>query len=336
MTLMAIHSGIRLRLLRYVGFVLLAGLVAWAGPAQMLRTLAEAHPGWLALAWVLNLPQLGLKALRWQRLVRWQRIPLSLPRALLAYFSSLMVGFMTPGRLGEMAKAFTLKYEGGVTLARGLSSVVLDRAFDMYLLLVLGGVGVFRYAILGTRLPWPAFAGLCLLLLAPLVFLHAPVARWAGERAARLPGLRRRGDWVREKSGQFAEGLASVTTGRVAVCVVLTLASYAIFFVQCLLCAWALGFTLNYLDLVWMMAATNLLSFLPNTISGIGNREVALTYFLSQATPPQPAAMAVAFGLTIFLVFFVGGGLIGFICWQWAPIGLRRAVGEVRRVKEEG
>lgn len=324
----------RLRWLRYAGLLLLAGLILYAGPMKMLRVLREADPRWLLVGFILNLPQLGLKAYRWSLLVQWQKIPFTYPRAFLAYFSSLLVGFLTPGRLGEMAKAFTLKYEAGVSLAKGLSSVVLDRVFDMYLLLTLGVLGVFRFTLIGERISPGVFVGVCILLALPLLFLNPRVARGTGKLAAHLPYLRSHGEFIQEKTDQFAEGLGVLSPSRILQCAGLTIAAYSIFFLQCYCCSWALGFSPPLLDLVMLMAATNFISFIPLSISGLGTRELCLIYFLARVQPPQPEAVAVLFGLCLFLVLFAGGGIIGFICWQWAPIGLRQGWKDMKKSRE--
>lgn len=320
----------RPRPLRYLGLLLLGGLIWYADPLELGRVLAGVTPGWLVLAWALNFPQLGLKVLRWQTIVRWQGLALGYGHAFLAYFSALLVGFITPGRLGEMTKAFTLKHEFGANLAHAMSSVVLDRMFDMYLLLTLGGLGILRFALVGDRISWPVFGGLCVLLVIPLLLLHPRVVRGIGRATGRLPGLAPRAALIEEKVGRFADGLAVMRPVRLLVCVVLTASAYALFFFQCLLCAFALGFTVAFRDLVLMMAATNFISFMPISPSGLGTREACLTFFLGQTVPPHPPEIAVAFGLVVFLVFFVGGGLIGFVCWQLAPIDLKRAVHDVR------
>lgn len=318
------------RVLRYVGLVLLAVLIWQADPVRLAEVARQADARWLLLGWVLNFPQLGLKAFRWNLLLRWQGIAFGYRRAFLAYFGALLVGFLTPGRVGEAVKAVTLRYEADVPLARALSSVVVDRAFDMYLLLSLGALGLGRFALLGERLAWPTFAAVCAALALPMLLLNARVAAWAGSRAAGLPLLRRKGALIRDKAGQFADGLRALSPRRVAICAVLTVAAYAIFFVQCQCCARALGFTLPWTDLVLLMAATNFISFIPGPPSGLGTRELCLVFFFGRLAAPLPMELAVSFGLTIFLVLFVGGGLIGFACWQWAPIGLRRAREDLR------
>jgi uncharacterized protein (TIRG00374 family) len=325
----------RLKLLRYLGLLLLAVLILIAGPGRMLSVAAEANPFWILLAFLLNIPQLGLKAFRWFLLVRWQGWSFTYPKAFLAYFGSLLVGFLTPGRLGEMAKAFTLRHESGVPLAHGLSSVVVDRVFDMYLLLTLGTLGVIRFAIAGNALPWPVFLTICACLPLPLLFLHPALARRAAVFLSKLPVLQKRREMILEKAGQFAEGLSVLRPARIFISAFLTVAAYSVFFLQCLCCAWALGFTIPVVDLVLMMSASNFISFIPITVSGLGTREACLTFFLSQVQPPQTQAVAVTYGLSLFLVLFVGGGLIGFICWQLAPLGLQQAMKDFRHSRKE-
>ncbi|HOE95162.1 MAG TPA: lysylphosphatidylglycerol synthase transmembrane domain-containing protein [Candidatus Sumerlaeota bacterium] len=320
-----------LRWLRWIGPLLLILLILWAGPDRLWRAARAGNPWWLLFGWVLNFPQLGLKALRWQRIVRWQGIPLPYRNAFLSYFGSLLVGFLTPGRLGEMAKAFTLRHDYGVPLAAAFSSVILDRLFDLYLLMSLGALGIIRFGLVGSSLSWPIFIGLCALVFAPLLFLNEPVVRRLGGYLSGLGLLASRKALIQEKADQFATGLAVLGPARIAECVALTIAAYAVFFLQCYCCAWALGFYPGAVDMVLLMAATNFISFVPISISGLGTREACLIFFLARLAEPQSPATAVAFGLMLFLVLFVGGGFIGFICWQWAPIGLRRSAEEVKK-----
>lgn len=314
--------------LRYVGLLLLVILIVKAGPGEIMKLFSQVSPGWLLLAFALNLPQLGLKALRWQRLVSWQGMALGYTRALAAYFSALLVGFITPGRLGEMVKVFTLRRACGATLARGLSSVVLDRMFDMYLLLSLGALGLLRFALVGDRLPTGVFVMLCCLLALPPLALSARVlrigARW-------LAGRGSKGVMLAERVEDFAVGVAAVGPGRLLVCVALTAMAYAIFFLQCFCCTQALGFTIPFVDLVLLMAATNFISFIPISVSGLGTREACLVFFLGRVIPAQTMEMAVSYGLSLFVVLFVGGGVIGWLCWRWSSLELHEEMQQLRR-----
>lgn len=319
-----------MRTFHALGILMLIGLIWIAGPSRMLALARQLNPWWLLAGFLLNIPQIGLKALRWFLMVRWQNMRFTYRQAFLSYFGSLLIGFITPGRLGEMIKAVTLRNECAVPLARGLSSVILDRVFDMYLLLSIGSLGIVRFAVVGTRMSWPTFIVTGILLFVPLAFLNEHIFRKATRVLIAMPALKSRAAWLHEQVDHFASGLAVLTPRHLITSISLTIAAYFIFFVQCLCCALSLGFTLPFGDLVLMMAASNFFALVPiSPPNGLGTREACLTYFLAHTTPPQNVATAVSFGLTIFLVLFVGGGLIGWVCWLYAPMGMRRAAKEV-------
>jgi len=87
--------------------------------------------------------------------------------------------------------------------------------------------------------------------------------------------------------------------------------------------AWGTGMTIPFTDLILVMSITNLLTFLPVSISGIGVRDVSLVVLLGRFGIGQ--AQAVAFSLAILVIFYVGGILLGSICWVWEPVKLGTA-----------
>ncbi len=317
--------------LRWIGVVLLLLLVYIAGPARLFEAVSRVNPGWLLLAFLLNIPAIGIKAFRWWTLLRRQGIHLAYGTALASYFSALLVGFLTPGRVGEMVRVITLKHHAGVGYARGFSSVVADRLFDLWLLLLLGLFGIFRFSIAGQGdwfwLVIPVF----LLVFLPVFLLRADWVRIMGMKLVGVRPLKRNRHRIETRVDEFASSLASTMTLRYAMCcVVMTLASYTIFFLQCGLCATALGFSVPVIDLVLLMAVTNLAGFLPLAPSNLGTREACLGWFLSRLSQPQPLEVGIAWGLLQFLVLFVGGSLIGLICWQFSPLGLKEVIKELK------
>jgi uncharacterized protein (TIRG00374 family) len=316
--------------LRWIGVGLLVLLIYFAGPSRLAEAFGRAQPGWLLFAFLLNVPAIGIKAFRWWTFLRSQRIRLGYGTALASYFSALLVGFLTPGRIGEMVKVVTLKHHAGVSYARGFSSVVADRLFDLWLLMVLGLAGIIRFSIAGEgKWTW-LILPIVLFLILPVFLLRADRLRGIGLKLAGMGPLKRHHEKIAGQVDEFTTGLESMTPMHVGCCVVLTLASYSIFFIQCALCAAALGFRVPVMDLVLLMAVTNLVGFLPVAPSNLGTREACLGWFLSRLAQPQPLEVAVAWGLLQFMVLFVGGGLIGFICWQSSPLGLKEVVKELK------
>ena len=66
------------------------------------------------------------------------------------------------------------------------------------------------------------------------------------------------------------------------------------------------------------MAISNLISFIPISISGLGTRDAALIYLFSLVElKPE---LAVSYAFLVFLTFFVCGGLIGAVAWWIKPL----------------
>ncbi len=65
----------------------------------------------------------------------------------------LYLGNLTPGRAGDFAKVFYLKQDLKLSTGKGITSVLVDRVFDLYLLLVLGGLGILLNPMPTDRLP---------------------------------------------------------------------------------------------------------------------------------------------------------------------------------------
>jgi uncharacterized protein (TIRG00374 family) len=103
----------------------------------------------------------------------------------------------------------------------------------------------------------------------------------------------------------------------------LTALAYLVFFFQCQLGAWSTGVEIPILDLVLVMSITNLVTFLPVSVSGIGVRDASLIVLLARFGIGQ--AQAVAFSLAILVIFYVGGIILGSICWVWEPVRIETA-----------
>jgi len=125
-----LHPGITL-LLRALISVALLGLVAWrldwkAAGAALLRV----DPGTLALCTALALIGYGGRALRWLYLLRLGGVALRGAEAYRLTLLGIFYGMLTPGRVGELGRAFHL----GLPAARTLPSVIWDRLADILLL----------------------------------------------------------------------------------------------------------------------------------------------------------------------------------------------------------
>ena len=104
--------------------------------SELFKYLASINYFWVLPAVVITVFSFMLRAVRW-RIILESTHRVSILRA----FHPLMIGFMIncvlPGRLGEVARPAILQKEEKVPFATGLATVVAERVFDTFFLIVL-------------------------------------------------------------------------------------------------------------------------------------------------------------------------------------------------------
>ena len=304
--------------IKYLGIVVLLIILAKIDVNKLLQILVNVNLIFLVTAIILNIPQLFLKSLRWNRLLLIQGINYSKITSFLTYMSSLYIGFVTPGRLGEFIKAVYLKSDKGISLSKGMSSVLVDRLFDLYLLIILGLIGIWKFDILG-KLSNTSLFLLIIFVLFPLIILNKQlmgkviglIYKFVIKKKAQLR------DKIEERFEDFYNGINQLINLKLIFSAFLTCLSYSVFFIQCYLIAIAMGISINFITITLFMAISNLISFIPISISGLGTRDAILIYLFSLIDlNPE---LAVSYAFLVFITFFVCGGLMGGVAWLIRP-----------------
>ncbi len=305
---------------RLLGVALVAVLLVRADLTGVSQTLRDAHIGGLIVAFVLLLPMILLKSIRWQFILSAQGVRIGTLSAYLSYWGSVFLGVVTPGRAGEFARVFYVTKEHGVSRALAFSSVLADRLFDIYLLLVIGALALAAITgggvqvvvvvaiILGAAVPLAA-------VLSDTVFgwFEAPV-RWARARVPRLP-------WrLYDLLVEVRTGLRSVNRTAMFASSLLTFASYALFLTQSYLVARAIGLDVGFITVGLLIALGSLVAILPISISGLGTRDAVFVAYLG--TEGVSGEAALGFSILVFIVLALGGGLLGAMAWLVKPVRL--------------
>lgn len=161
----------RRRLLLYalpllVGVACAAVWVRYTGGDALLRGLAGANPGSVALALGLTGCWLFARFIRWQFLLR--RVGIRIPiRSSFGSYLAALPGTATPAYIGEAIRGVFIKRRFGVPLRATLSVLVLERVYDVVALALImlavaadgrdGRIGAIFLAIAlaGTLTLWP-------------------------------------------------------------------------------------------------------------------------------------------------------------------------------------
>lgn len=272
----------------------------------------------VALAIILNVPQISIKAFRWRGLLQSMHIKYGIWPAFLAYLGSIFIGLLTPGRLGEFVKVLHLSKDREVPAGRAWASVLVDRIFDLSALLIFGGAALIS---LGDD----TLGGATIALSLPFIVLVAALYFFLNDRTfATIQVIGRKNSFlgraVFQDSGWLSElrgGFQQISVPRLLGSSILTVAAYGIFFTQCYLLVRALSLPIGFLQVSYAVALGSLVTLLPVSVSGLGTREAAIVAYLGNSGIPVESALV--FSLSVFLTFYVAGGLIGSVAWWLKP-----------------
>ncbi|MFO0758989.1 MAG: lysylphosphatidylglycerol synthase transmembrane domain-containing protein [Byssovorax sp.] len=311
----AIRKSLGRALVRLVGPLILAVLI-WKTKDRgaILAALATASFGPIAAATLLNFANIHLKVIRWQVLLRARGIHYGTRRAWSAFLTSVYVGMLTPGRVGDVLRIQYLRHDLGVSYAEGLASIVMDRLCDLYVLSVFVAFGVIRYSpvIAGSLafLTWGCLAGI---VLGPLLLLIPGVAEVLMTRVYRKLS----GDARAEGLARFLDAVRANVGRSLFLTLPLTAAAFLVNYVQGYVIGHAMGIDLGFVDAMCLLAVASMLGLLPVSVSGLGVRELifALVFPFLGFTKSQ----GVSFGLLVFFVIYVVNIGAGFVFWQIAP-----------------
>jgi uncharacterized membrane protein YbhN (UPF0104 family) len=288
--------------LRLLGVVLLVALV-FIFKIDLGKTaalIAHADLPLVALAVLCFVPFLAAKALRWQVILRDLNIPISFGEAVKLYALGLGAGMLTPGQVGDAVKVAYLRERG---LGRALLSVLLDRLWDVLVLLLLAGSGAFLFwqQLEGE---WVAIA----LLTAGMVALLAVTASPRAQHA--LLGLVTR--LRRPGAGGVAYEPVQLRPAQILRQFAFTLVATAVVYFRYYLLTSALNVHLGLVPFVAAMSLATVAALLPISISGLGARDAALLLIAGSIGISREQALGVS---ALILFLSVVNGLVGLGVW---------------------
>jgi glycosyltransferase 2 family protein len=127
-----------------LGLLVGAGLVLTASPQQLLASFQRFDLRLLPWILALSLVNYGLRFVRWEAYLR--RLAVPLPRGTsLAVFGAGFLLSVTPGKAGELGKAWLVRELGGGPARRVVPVVLAERVTDLLGVLILIGWGAIAF-----------------------------------------------------------------------------------------------------------------------------------------------------------------------------------------------
>lgn len=267
---------------------------------ETLRLLANANI-WLVTLSVLGfVPFLLVKAWRWQIILENLGVQIPYLEAVRLYALGLGAGMITPGNVGDAIKVAYFRERG---FSQSIISVVLDRIWDVLILLLLAGSGIFLFSQIAVG-QWITLALLIGGTVAALVItIHPRTQKILFQFFLRM----------RKNKNQGADYVpATLTPKQVLVQFVLSVLATAIVYMRLFLVAAALGLFLAPLPFVAAMSLASIAQLIAIAPFGLGPREGIL--LLLAPSLGITSAQALALSALLFLLLVVNG-IVGLFVW---------------------
>ena len=297
-----------------VGIAILAYILWKLDIGKVIEILLTISPGVFAAAVALEALGVVLKGLKYKVVVKGHGKDISLLDATRFFLVGFFISLVTPGRVGEVSRAFYASSKIG-SLGKSVSAFVLDRAIDIAILIALCfASAIFLSFGLGIEAVPVSMVVLAAVLFAlGMVALSKPslVRRILGPFFHRILPERHKG---KAKLGfeEFYSSFRPALRDRkhLALSIAVGILAWAGVGLATYLYLVALGISVPLYFVFFLMPAINFAGNLPVSFSGLGTREATAIMLLS--VYGVTAAEAVAFSALVFSVGYLLTALIGF------------------------
>jgi uncharacterized membrane protein YbhN (UPF0104 family) len=298
----------RVLLRSILGLGLLAAVVLWLDPAEILASLLTVRRGPLVLAFLIQVLARLIWTYRWQAILRASQ----LERGFWDLFAVLHIGlffntFLPSSVGGDVVRGYYASRGGKDQVVVSYLSVVIERILGLATFAAMAAIAAgFAFATGSTPLPDRLLLSV-VALGAALVLGATTLFWWHGwvDLARRLPVPDR---WI-DDLRRGLELFRRPGTPRLAI-LSCSVALKLIAILLYILCGHALGLDLAPTVYFLVVPAATVAAMLPVTLNGLGVRESVMAGLFSMFGAPRATAGAIALlGLAVITSFALIGGL---------------------------
>ena len=282
---------------------------------DLLLALEHAVYSYLIVAVVICAAAWMLRGARYQYILKNLEIETGIWLSTACIYVSQTANLIIPARLGDLVRLFILKHEVNATYSNGLSSLVVERFFDIILVAVLGAVSL-PFVL---NVPDWFIAVIILPIVAGGVFILVVLY------SVRLKSENK---YLKICLGLLDEvKKASLNPRAMSVLSISSIVIWIMDVVICMVIAMMFGQEIPFAVIVLAIVIGNLVKAVPVTPGGVGTYElsVALTLELSGIMPAVATLIAVIDHLVKNLVTLAGGVVSMYFFGDWSVQLVKRA-----------
>jgi len=291
---------------------------------DLLITVQNAVWSYLLLAFLICAGAWFLRGFRYRAILTSLTVSVTIWLSTACIYLSQTANLIVPARLGDLIRLFILKHEADASYTSGLSSVVVERFFDIVTIALLGAVTL--PFVLNVPDWFITVIYVALALCGIFVVVLFSVGRLHSENKYLKMGI----DLLNQvkEASLSAKGIVGLS----ALSIVIWLTDVVICYVVALM----FGASIPFVVVTLAIVIGNLVKAVPVTPGGVGTYEisVALTLSLAGVDPAVATLIAVIDHLVKNGVTVAGGVVSLYVFGDWAVSLLRRAFSHSLDVSE--
>jgi len=258
----------------------------------------------------------GLRGIRYQVILKNLEIPVTALYSTACIFVSQTANLIVPARLGDLVRIFILKEQKNATYSEGISSLVVERVFDIATVAILGLISLIF--VLDVPL-WVTELILVPLILALVFFGFLLVIRKSSSENRYIRIILTMLEEIRR---------ASLTVRALLVLGVSSLVIWILDSLVCLFIAMMFQVTIPFAVVALGIVIGNLVKAVPITPGGIGTYEasVAFTFSLAGVSPVSATLIAIIDHLVKNLITLIGGAISIYYFGDCAFASIKNAI----------
>lgn len=286
----------------WIGIVLFIFILLKIDRQKLLAILTTSELRYIVIVALLAPVIMFIMALRWHYILRTLGIQYKLINAFISLIKGALFGEVTPGRLGEFLRAKYVTEQTDASAGKVLFSIVIDRIYDILILVGLAGVSCFVLTVIYTiDIP----LSLIIVFSVGIIVLIALLMNERFVRRTLLPVFNflvpaKYQENTHFHFSEFYDGLKSIQVNTHIVCAILSSMIWMLKLLVLYFLSRALKTEIPFWFVLSIGSIAVIVSLLPISVSGFGTRDAVFIFFLSFYNISAEFAVALSF---LFLVF---------------------------------
>jgi uncharacterized protein (TIRG00374 family) len=270
-------------ILFFLGLLLLFFIIMQSGILENFRILFSISIPLLILAFLLSNVNILVKIYRWKYLSGRYHQHITLREASIVTISSLYFANITPGKVGDLFKAYYMKKKYGMNFFTGVSMIFYERFFEL-MILFLTATAILLIEFKGISVIILEISASILLLLALFYFKADFFMKLLERLVIRLPII---------KSNEVNFHITKLPFSNIFAVFIITLISLILEFFRLWIVALAFGYFLNPLQVSIFFSLAIVAGLVSQIPLGIGIMEGSLSFLLQEINVDPMSSMSI-------------------------------------------